>query len=111
MLGCPLDSLTQPIACLLITEGAEGLTILVLTALVAQFEVEREHELLVRVHVDLILDVFVAEERLCVTLSTLETLRAFPVALGHLDQLGLQAPEMVYFVTDRAYQEAFPLFA
>ena len=98
-------------ACLLVADGAVRLAILVLSALVAQLKVVRENELLVGVQVHLVFDILVTKERLCGTLGAFEALWALPVALRNLDELRLQAPEVVHFIADGTDQQALPLLA
>lgn len=72
-------------ASLFVANGAARFAILILPALVAKLEVKGQDELLIWIQIDLVFDVFLAEEGFSATFTALETLRALPVALRHLD--------------------------
>jgi hypothetical protein len=90
-------------------DGTYGLSVLILAALVAQFEVKGEHELFVGIQIDSFPYVFLVEELLGSTFETFEAVRAFPVAVRHLDKPWLQAPIVVNLVTNGADEESFPV--
>lgn len=61
------------------------------------------------VEIDLVFNVFFAEEFLGSTRATLEAIRALPVALGHHDQLRLQALVVGRLLADGAQHQELPL--
>jgi len=92
---------------LLPANATEGLPVFILATLIAELEVEGKVILFVLVHVRLVLDVFGAKEGLSAAADALEAIGTLPVTGRHLDQLRLQAPQVVSFVADRTDQESF----
>jgi hypothetical protein len=81
----------------------------VLAALIAKFEVERQDVLLVWIQIYFIINVLRAEEVFGATRATLKTIGTLPGTLWHLYELWLQTLEMVSFVTHGAQNQKLPI--
>jgi hypothetical protein len=72
-------------ACLLLTHVAEGFAVLILSTLVTKFKVKGKDVLLIGVQINFIGDILLTEKVVCAASSTLEAVRTFPAAFGHLN--------------------------